>query len=570
MKFFIKAGFCLAVLFLTASIAAWFNSSAAASAQYDLVITNARIIDGAGNPWYRADVAVKDGRIARIGRFETSGAARVIDAKNQILAPGFIDVHAHVEGIYSLPDAANFTRMGVTSLITGNCGGSETDVAKFLGRMKETPIALNLGTLIGHNSVRQKVVGLDNRAPTTEEQQKMEAVVDQAMRDGAVGLSTGLIYLPGVYSKTDEVVGLAQAASKHGGIYATHMRNEGWEIVDAIKESIHIAETAKMPLDISHFKISSKKLWGQTDMTLGLVRAARARGLSVTVDEYVYTASSTSLDVRLPDWMLAGGREEGKKRVADPETRKKIVADIKKNLREKSGFKDMEYAVVANYRTNPKFNGKNIKQIAKEARGHDDLDAQIDQMLEMYSAGGAQMVYFAMSEDDVQRILREPFTMIAADAGVQNPNSDSIPHPRGYGNNVRVLGRYVRELKQITLEDAIRKMTSLPAQTFGLQGRGLIREGLAADLVLFDETSVGDKATFEKPHQYAAGISYVFVNGQPVVADGQPTGAKPGQALRGPGYQIEKLLTLSGDWPIIKPDSNKLTDWRNAHNDDCD
>ena len=565
---------CLALFLVTAMLAGVIAftrpSGMAAGTTYDLVIANARIIDGAGNPWFRADVAVKDGRIARIGRFDTSGAARVIDAKNQILAPGFIDVHAHVEGIYSLPDAANFTRMGVTSLITGNCGGSETDVAKFLGRMKETPIALNLGTLIGHNSVRQKVVGLDNRAPTLEEQQKMEAVVDQAMRDGEVGLSTGLIYLPGVYSKTDEVVGLAQAASKHGGIYATHMRNEGYEIVDAIKESIHIAETAKMPLDISHFKISSKKLWGQTGMTLGMVREARARGLSVTVDEYVYTASSTSLDVRLPDWMLAGGREEGKKRIADPETRKKIVADIKKNLREKSGFKDMEYAVVANYRANPKFNGKNIKQIAKEARGHDDLDAQIDQMLEMYSAGGAQMIYFAMSEDDVQRILREPFTMIAADAGAQNPNSDSIPHPRGYGNNVRVLGRYVRELKQITLEDAIRKMTSLPAQTFGLQGRGLIREGLAADLVLFDETSVGDLATFEKPHQYAAGISYVFVNGQAVVADGQPTGAKPGQALRGPGYQTQNSLAANYDRAGIEPNSGNLHDWRTAHDDDCD
>jgi N-acyl-D-amino-acid deacylase len=502
---------------------------------YDVVIVNARVIDGAGNPWFRADVAVKDGRIARLGRFDKSGAAKIIDAKSQILAPGFIDVHAHVEGIYRLPDAANFTRMGVTSLITGNCGGSETDVAKFLGRMKETPIAVNLGTLIGHNAVRREVMGLDNRAPTPDEQQKMEALVDQALRDGAVGLSTGLIYLPGVYSKTDEVVGLAKVAAKHGGIYATHMRNEGWEIVKAIEESIHIAETAGMPLDISHFKISSKKLWGRSDMTLGMVRAARARGLSVTVDQYVYTASSTSIEARLPDWMLAGGREEGKKRLADPATRAKIVRDIKFNLRERSGFKDLDYAVVANYATNPKFNGKSIKQIAKEARGKDDLDSQIDQMLEMYAAGGAQMVYHAMSEADVQRILREPFTMIAADAGVHNPQGESIPHPRGYGNNVRVLGRYVRELKQITLEDAIRKMTSLPAQTFGLTGRGLIREGFAADLVLFDETTVGDKATFENPHQYAAGLSYVFVNGQPVVADGQPTGARPGQALRGPG-----------------------------------
>jgi N-acyl-D-amino-acid deacylase len=543
MKRLLLTFFLACALILSASVAPK-PARLAATESYDLVITNARIIDGAGNPWFRADVAVKDGRIARIGRFNAGGAAKIIDAKNQILAPGFIDVHAHVEGIYRLPDAANFTRMGVTSLITGNCGNSETDVAKFLGRMKETPIALNLGTLVGHNSVRSKVLGLDNRAPTPAEQQQMEALVDQAMRDGAVGLSTGLIYLPGVYSKTEEVVGLAKAAAKHGGIYATHMRNEGYEVVKAIEESIHIAETAKMPLDISHFKISSKKLWGQSDMTLGLVRAARARGLSVTVDQYVYTASSTSIEARLPDWMLAGGREEGKKRLADPATRKKIVQDTKFNLREKSGFPDLEYAVVANYATNPKFNGKNLKQLAKETRGKDDLDSQIDLMLEMYAAGGAQMVYFAMSETDVQRILREPFTMIAADAGVHNPSGESRPHPRGYGNNVRVLGRYVRELKQITLEDAIRKMTSLPAQTFGLAGRGLVREGFAADLVIFDENTVGDKATFGNPHQYAAGVSYVFVNGQAVVAETQPTGARPGQPLMGPGRDNQPLTAL--------------------------
>jgi N-acyl-D-amino-acid deacylase len=566
MKRLFSTLFLVCALILGASVAPKLTSLAT-TGRYDLVIINARVIDGAGNPWFRADVAIKDGRIVRVGRFDASGAAQVVDAKNQILAPGFIDVHAHTENIYRLPDAANFTRMGVTSLITGNCGSSETDVAKFLGRMKETPIAVNLGTLIGHNSVRSQALGLDNRAPSADEQQKMENLVDQAMRDGAVGFSTGLIYLPGVYSQTEEVVGLAKAASRHGGIYATHMRNEGYDIVAAIKESIHIAETAKMPLDISHFKISSKKLWGQTDMTLGLVREARARGLSVTVDEYAYTASSTSLEARLPDWMLAGGREEGKKRLADPATKARIVADTKRNLREKSGFKDLEYAVVASYAPNPKFNGKNLKQITKETRGKDDLDSQIEQMLEMYAAGGAQMVYFAMSEEDVQRIMREPFTMIAADAGVQNPDSKSIPHPRGYGNNVRVLGRYVRELKQITLEDAIRKMTSLPAQTFGLHGRGLVREGFAADLALFDENTVGDKATFENPHQYAAGVSYVFVNGQAVVSGGQPTGAKPGQALRGPGYQAlsiayQELPQSSARWL-----SSAHT---NAHREDCD
>ena len=517
------------------SDAAW-QIGATSAPVYDLVITNARVIDGTGNPWWRADVAVKDGRIARIGRFDTSGAAQVIDAKGQILAPGFIDVHAHTENIYSLPDAANFTRMGVTTLITGNCGGSETEVGAFLAKMKQTPVAVNLGTLIGHNSVRSKVMGLENRPPMPAEQQQMEAVVDQAMREGAFGLSTGLIYLPGVYAKTDEVLGLAKVAARHGGLYATHIRNEGIDVMAAIKESMEIAETAKMPLEISHFKISSKKLWGQSEQTLGLVRAARARGLAVTVDEYAYAASSTSLEARLPDWMLAGGRAEGRKRLSDPAMKARIVADIKRNVQEKSGFTDLAYMVVANYKPNPQFNGKSIKEIAKTVRGRDDFDSQIEQMLEMYAAGGAQMIYHAMDERDVQRIMREPFTMIAADGGVHAPNAEERPHPRSYGNNVRVLGRYVRELKTLTLEDAIRKMTSLPAQTFGLRERGLVREGYAADLVIFDETTVADQATFDNPHQYATGISQVFVNGQAVVANGQTTNARPGFALYGAGF----------------------------------
>lgn len=519
-------------LLFSAILIAFCFSCVAVKAQnsFDVVIKNARVVDGTGNPWFRADIAIKDGRIVKIGAVGESEAKEVIDAKNQIVAPGFIDVHTHVENIFGQPDAENFLRMGVTTLVTGNCGGSVTNVAEFLGRYSKTPLSVNLATLIAHGSVRAKVMGSENRDPTPEELKQMEGIVEQGMKDGAVGISTGLIYVPGTYAKTEEVVALARVANKYHGVYASHIRSEGEKVFEAIAEAINIGEQTGIPVEISHFKISSKKFWGKTNETLGLVRAAREKGLPVTVDEYAYTASSTSLNTILPSWALAGGLAEGKKRLADAETKKKIIKEIKDALKD-SKFKDFSYAYVATYSANKEFNGKNIKEIAKTARGKDKLDDQIEQILEMYQAGGAQMVYHKMDEPDVQNIMREPFTMIASDSGVRSAG-EGTPHPRGYGNNVRVLGRYVRELKIITLEDAVRKMTSLPAQTFNLRDRGLIKEGFAADLVIFDEKTIADKATFDNPHQFPVGISYVLVNGKKSVVDGQSIKAFSGMPLR--------------------------------------
>jgi N-acyl-D-amino-acid deacylase len=527
---------CSVAVFVVLLVLAQFARSPQATTHtttptFDLLVSNTRIVDGSGNPWFRADVGIKDGRIARIGRIDRADALKVIDGRGQILAPGFIDVHTHVEGIYNLPAAENFIRMGVTSVVTGNCGTSATDVAEFLGRIKQKPIAVNLATLIAHGSVRRKVMGLVDRDPTAQEMQSMEGLVEQGMKDGAVGLSTGLIYVPGTYAKTDEIVDLARIAARHGGLYATHMRNEGEKVVDAIRESIQIGEQAGLPVEISHFKIASKKLWGQSPVTLGLVREARSRGLVVTVDQYAYTASSTSLDSRLPGWLRAGGLEEARKRLADTTTRDRVIAEMKDGLK-RSGFKDYSYAMVASYDSDKSFNGKSIAEITRQVRGKKDVTSQIEQIIAMYEAGGAGMVYHGMNEDDVQRIMREPFTMIASDSGVRQQD-ESVPHPRGYGNNTRVLGRYVRELKVISLEDAIRKMTSLPAQTFGFRDRGMIREGFAADLVIFDENTISDQATFEKPHQFPLGISYVLVNGDVVFAQGNMTDARPGVALRG-------------------------------------
>lgn len=497
---------------------------------YDLIIKNARIVDGTGNPWFLGDVAIKDKRIARIGKIDGAEAEKVIDANNKIVAPGFIDVHAHTESIFEQPEAENFVRMGVTSLVTGNCGSSVTEVGKFLSRFDERPLTVNLGTLVAHGSVRSRVMKLENRAPTTDEMQAMESVVESAMRDGALGLSSGLIYVPGTYAKTDEVVNLARVAARHNGLYATHMRDEGAGVMDAIRESIAIGEQAKLPVEISHFKISSKRLWDKSTDTLGLVEAARARGLPVTVDQYAYTASSTSLDVLLPDWALAGGRTEGAKRLEDAATKAKIISEMKAGLK-RSGFKDYSYAMVAGFQPDMSLSGKSIVDITKSKRGKTSLDAQLETIFEMYKAGGAGMVYHKMNEEDVKRIMRAPYTMIASDSGVRKFGQGS-PHPRSYGNNARVLGHYVRELKIISLEDAIRKMTSLPAQTFNLKDRGLLREGYAADLVIFDADKITDNSKFDDPHHYPSGITYVLVNGTPVFENDKLTGAFPGQALK--------------------------------------
>jgi N-acyl-D-amino-acid deacylase len=497
---------------------------------YDLLIRNARVADGTGNPWYYADIAIKDGIIAKVGPGIEVQASQVIDAGNLLLCPGFIDVHAHAENVYE-HSSERFVRMGVTTLITGNCGSSVTEVDTFLDYADKQPLALNIATLIGHNSVRRKVMGEEDRAPTPEELSQMESMVENAMKDGAVGLSTGLIYVPGTYARTDEIVTLAKVAARHKGVYASHIRDEGNHVKEAIQEAIYIGEAAGMPVEISHFKISSKKLWRSSDQTIQMVIDARRRGLQVTVDQYAYTASSTKLSSNLmPSWVLAGGFEKAKSRMMQPDTLNKIVADMKKAM-EGRAHTDFSYAIVANYKADTSYNGKSIPQLAQLIRKDTSIDSQISLILDMYLAGDAQMVYHSMDEPDVERIMQAPFTMFASDAGPGNFGV-GVPHPRGYGNNARVLGRYVREKGVLALEDAIRKMTSLPAQSFGLKNRGLIQEGYAADILLIDENTATDQATFEQPHQYAKGFEYVIVNGQLVISKGQLTGTLPGKAVR--------------------------------------
>jgi N-acyl-D-amino-acid deacylase len=522
------------------------TTNGVAQQRYDVVIAGGRIVDGTGNPWFVGDVAIREGRVVAVGplcsaaRTCATQAGRVIDAKGLYVAPGFIDVHTHSEsGIKERGTADNFLFDGVTSIVSGNCGGSDTDLAAVFARLREQGISINYATLVGHNSVRRVVMGTENRDPSAEELARMQALVETAMREGAVGFSTGLIYIPGTYSKTPEVLALAKAAAQYNGVYASHMRDEELAIDAAMDEAIHIGREAGMPVEISHFKNSSKKMWGYSKNTIARVEKARADGIDVTVDQYPYTASSTNLGVLVPSWALAGGTEELKKRLADAATRKKIVAEMKEMVRKEAGFKNYEYAVVAGCRWDTSLEGKNIAQINREKGRKKNLDAEIGTILEMMEKGGAQMVYHKMSEDDVERIMRFPYAMVASDAGIIEFGRGA-PHPRGYGSNARVLGRYVREKGIIRLEEAIRKMTSLPAQRFRLSERGVLRPGMWADVVVFDAAKVRDAATFDKPHAYAEGFAFVLVNGVAVVEGGKHTGARPGQVLLGPGAEAAK------------------------------
>jgi N-acyl-D-amino-acid deacylase len=503
---------------------------------FDLLIKNGKVVDGTGNPWIRADVAVKNGRIVGIGNYESSTANKVVDAKGLVVAPGFIDVHTHSEdGVFRVPTADNFILDGVTTLVTGNCGGSADNLGLFFDKIKKQGVSVNVSSLIGHNTVRRQIMGTVMRDPTPEEQQKMEALVEKAMQQGAVGLATGLIYIPGTYAKTAEIVGLAKIAAKHGGIYASHMRDEGDSVKYAIEEALTIGREAQIPVEISHFKLAYKPFWGKSVETIAQVEKARQEGIDVNVDQYPYTASSTNLGVLVRSWALADGDSAIRRRFETPSVRKEILDQMMEDLKANS-FKDYSYAVIARFRGDSTYNGKTISEVnilrGRKATPREEAET----ILDLLKAGGAQMIYHKMSEEDVENILRYPNTMIASDAGIQTFGFAST-HPRSYGTNARVLGRYVRERKVIPLEDAIRRMTSLPAQRFKFHDRGLLRENMAADIVIFDEKTVADKATYDKPHAYSVGFQWVIVNGQVVIEAGKQLGTLSGQVLYGKGFK---------------------------------
>jgi N-acyl-D-amino-acid deacylase len=504
------------------------------SNNYDILIKNGKIIDGTGNNWFYGNVAISNGKIIAVGRDVNGSAKRIIDATGLIVAPGFIDVHTHLEGDEDKdPTAASFIYDGVTTCITGNCGSSNTDIARYLQWIDSLKLSINVATLIGHNDVRKDVMGRANRDATPKELAQMQAIVDKAMKDGAVGLSTGLIYIPGTYTKTPEIVSLAKIVAGYNGVYSTHMRDEGDSVTDAIEEALTIGRQAKIPVEISHFKLSGQQNWGRSRITVPMIEAARKEGIEVTIDQYPYTASSTSISTLLPEEVLADGQDSVAARLQRPAIRNYVINSMLNRLKKRK-LKHFSYAVVASYEHDSTYNGKSIEQINLMRNQKHTAKAEAETVIDIMMNGGASAVFHGMSEDDVKRIMQYPFNMFASDASIRVFN-EGMPHPRGYGTNARVLSKYVREEKVITLEEAIRRMTSLPAQKFQLHGRGLLREGYAADIVLFNEKEVKDLSTFDKPHAYSTGFYYVIVNGVLTVDNQHHTGMRAGMALYGPG-----------------------------------
>ncbi|MBX3114388.1 MAG: D-aminoacylase [Fimbriimonadaceae bacterium] len=507
---------------------------------YDLVIRNGMVIDGSGNPAYYADIAINSGVIQEIGTISETGKQE-IDANNMAVTPGFIDVHTHAENVIELPNAENFVRMGVTSIVIGNCGGSELDLGSFFAKLEKDPVSVNVASLVGQNTVRRSAMGGNfDRLPSDSEMTKMKASVRRAMEDGAVGLSTGLIYLPGAYSKTEEIIELAKIAGEYRGVYATHMRSEGTNIFSAIEEMIRIGVESKCRVEYSHIKLSGENVWGRTNEVLARLEKARAEGLEITQDQYAYTASSTSISTLLPDSALEGGTAELKKKLDDPIQRAAIAKDMTDRLALRKRT-DYGYAVIASCRADSRLNGKNLIEAAQIRLGKSTLADQIETVFWIQLNGGASAVFHGMSEPDVTAFMQHPNTMIACDASCRE-YGEGVPHPRGYGNNARVLGRYVRELKTIRLEDAVRKMTSLPAQTFRLKNRGILKVGMAADINIFDPALVTDPSTYVDPHKYSTGFKAVIVNGKLVVKNDEHTGVRSGVPLRREGYKTRSTV----------------------------
>lgn len=507
-----------------------------AQEQCDILIRNGKIIDGTGNNWYYGDIAVKDGMIIKMGKELFFNAARTIDAAGLIVAPGFIDVHTHVEGDEDkTPTAESFIYDGVTTVVTGNCGASNVDIATYFKKLDSIHLSINVASLIGHNDVRKAVMGRANRDATTEELQRMEALVERAMKAGAVGFATGLIYIPGTYAKMPEVIDLAKVAARYHGVYASHIRDEGDKVTEAINEALTIGREAKMPVEISHFKVSGQQNWGRSEETLQMIKTARKEGIDVTIDQYPYTASSTSISTLLPDEILADGQDSIVARLQRPEVQKYVTDYMLQRLKKRK-LKHFSYAVVASYKPDSTYNGKSIEQInLMKGRKH-RMKAEAATVIDIMMNGGAAAVFHGMSEDDVKRIMLYPFNMFASDASIRVWN-EGVPHPRGYGTNARVLGKYVREDKLIPLEEAVRRMTSLPAQKFQLHHRGLLMPGMFADIVIFDADKVKDMATFDKPHAYSVGFKYVMVNGKITVDEGKHTGIRNGIPIYGPGKE---------------------------------
>jgi N-acyl-D-amino-acid deacylase len=551
---------------LAATVSGAGAAPSASSAPFDVIIANGHIVDGTGSPWYSGDVGIRDGRIAVIGNLAHAHAKRRIDAAGSVVAPGFIDMLGQSElTILVDPRLPSKIYQGITTEITGEgnsvapmTGHAREEAAQtlehygltadwqtlgeYFARLERQGIGINLASYVGATSLREVVIGVENRPPTPAELDRMRALVRESMEEGAMGVSTALEYAPAPYASTEEIIALAAEAAPYGGIYATHMRSEGDGMVAALEETFRIAREAHIPAEIWHLKVAGKNNWGHMPDVIRRIEAARAGGLDISADTYAYTAWFNDMSAFVPPWAHDGGNEKMVERLKDPATRARIIKDIKtpsaawdNEWDEVPGPESILIGVVKNPALRP-LQGQTIAAIAK-SRGKDPLETLLDILVEDNGFTGCAV--FGMQEDDVTLALLQPWVSVNNDSSGTSPDGklgEEHPHPRAYGTFPRILRKYVREEHRLSLEEAIRKFSALPAQRMRLADRGVLKRGLWADVVVFDPATIADRSTFSSPNELAFGMRWVLVNGVPVIADGKMTGAKPGQVLRGPGY----------------------------------
>ncbi len=513
------------------------DAAARAAPPYDLLLRGGTVVDGTGAERFRADVAVQGDRIVRVTRegLPRDSGRRALEASGLVVAPGFIDQHAHVQtALDDRPMAENFLRQGITTILASlHSGDQPYPLAAYADSLERAGIAPNVGFFAGHTWIRERVIGQEDRQPTPDEMRRMEGLVRDAMEDGALGLSTGLLYVPASYAETEEVIALAAVAAEYGGLYLSHLRDEATGLLSSVRELIRIADEAGLPGQVQHHKAVGVTQWGWSQRSLALIDSARAEGLDIKHDFYPYVASSTTSRVLFPRWSLSGGIDSLAARLDDPVTRDSVLKGMREIFVHERAGDDLSRIQFRTVPSLPEYDGRTMADLARDRGMPNSVESGIELAIDLQLDGGFSAIYHAMSEDDLRRIMAHEQAMVCTD-GDPVAFGRGHPHPRSYGAFPRVLGRYVREEGVLELEEAVRKMTSLAADQIGQGERGRVAEGALADLTVFDPERVEDRATFAEPHSYSVGIVHVVVNGVPVIADGSMTGTRPGRVLTGP------------------------------------